>query len=162
MNKLMLYGLAAATVLLAACATVGPGDLKPGASGEQIKAQLGTPRAEYTLPGGGRRLEFRGSGMRTYMVDVDASGRMLSWTQVLNTTNFLNVVAGMTREQVLMTVGQPDEISFAGRQREEVWSYHFQNIECQWFQVSFNSEGRTPRGGSQALTPACLNLGGGR
>lgn len=161
-RKLVLSGLAAAVVLAAGCAAVNPGNLKPGASAEEIRAQMGAPRATYALPGGGKRLEFRGSGPRTYMLDVDASGRLVSWTQVLNETNFGNIVAGMTQEQVLMTLGRPDDISRVGRQRDEVWSWNFQNIQCLWFQVSFGTDGRTSGGGSQTLTPTCLNAGGGR
>jgi len=161
MKKIALACLVAA-VVLAGCASVDPGDLKPGASADEIRAQMGTPRATYALPGGGQRLEFRGSGPRTFMLDVDASGKLLAWTQVLNDTNFRNIVAGMTGEQVLMTLGQPDDISVVGRQRTEVWSYNFQNVECQWFQVPFGSDGRTLSGGVRAMTPACLNVGGGR
>ena len=147
-------------VLLAGCASVSPANLKPGASAEDIRAQMGTPRATYALPGGGQRLEFRGSGPRTYMLDVDASGKLLSWVQVLNQDNFRNIMPGMTHEQVLMTLGRPDETSTVGRQRDQIWSYHFQNIECQWFQVPFGSDGRTLTAGARSMTPACLNVGG--
>ena len=160
MRKLAWMCLVAA-VVLAGCASVSPGDLKPGASADEIRAQLGTPRARYALPNGGKRLEFRGRGARTYMLDVDASGRLVSSAQVLNTDNFRNIVPGMTQEQVLMTLGQPDETSFIGRQRNAVWSYNFQNIECQWFQVPFGSDARTTGAGVRTLTPACLAGGGG-
>ena len=91
---------------------------------------MGTPVATYALPGGGKRLEFRASGSRTYMLDVDASGRLVQWVQVLNETNFRNIVLGMSAEQVLMTLGRPDDQSRVGRQGTEVWSYHFQNTQC--------------------------------
>lgn len=162
MRKLVLSAATAALVLVAGCASVNPGGLKPGASAEDIRAQMGTPRATYALPGGGQRLEFRGSGPNTFMLDVDAAGRLVSVTQVLNEANFRNIVAGMTQQQVLMTLGRPDDISRVGRQRDEVWSWHFRNIDCQWFQVSFGSDGRTLGGGAATMTPACLNVGGGR
>ena len=150
----------AAAIVLAGCAS-SPEGLKPGASAEDIRAQMGTPVATYVLPGGGKRMEFRGNGPRTYMLDVDASGRLIQWVQVLNETNFRNIVPGMTREQVLMTLGRPSEVSVVGRQGVEVWSYHFQNIECQWFQVPFGSDGRTSGGGARTMIPACLNAGAG-
>jgi outer membrane protein assembly factor BamE (lipoprotein component of BamABCDE complex) len=154
--KKFAFSCLVAAVLMAGCATTGPGDLKPGASADEIRAQMGTPVASYALPNGGKRLEFRGSGARTYMLDVDASGKLVNWVQVLNETNFRNITAGMTREQVLMTLGQPSNIAPGGRQGGEVWSYHFQNTQCQWFQVGIGADGRTTGNGSQALLPACM------
>jgi putative hemolysin len=160
MKPITLYCLAAA-VLLAACASPGPADLKPGATAAEISAQMGSPRATYALPNGGKRLEFAGRGARTYMVDVDAAGRLIDSAQVLNENNFRNIVAGMTREQVLMTLGQPSQTSPGGRMGGQIWSYNFQNTQCQWFQVVIGEDGRTTGGGAQALLPACMSGGGG-
>jgi hypothetical protein len=151
----------AVAIVLAGCAS-SPEGLKPGASADDIHAQMGAPVAIYALPGGGKRMEFRGNGPRTYMLDVDASGRLIEWVQVLNETNFGNIRAGMTREQVLMTLGQPSDVSRVGRQGVEVWSYHFQNIECQWFQVPFGSDGLTSGGGSRMMIQACMTASSGR
>jgi len=142
--------------LLAACATPGPADLKPGASADEIRAQMGTPAATHALPNGGKRLEFSGSGAMTYMLDVDASGRLVKWTQVLTEANFRNIVPGMTREEVLMTLGRPSNIAPGGRQGGQVWSYNFRNTQCQWFQVPIGADGRTSSAGSQAMLPACM------
>jgi hypothetical protein len=147
--------------LLAGCASVSPGDLKPGASAGDIRAQMGEPVASYALPNGGKRLEFRGRGARTYMLDVDASGRLVESVQVLNETNFRNIVAGMTQQEVLMALGQPAETSAGGRMGGPLWSWHFQNTQCLWFQVAFGADGRTQGGGAQTMLPACLNAGGG-
>lgn len=152
--RLRLTLLVAAAVL-AACATPSPSDLKPGATTAEIQKQMGNPVATYALPDGGKRLEFRGAGARTYMVDVNASGTMLQWTQVLNTENFSKVVAGMTREQLLMTLGQPSNVAPGGRQGGQVLSWNYQNTQCQWFQVSVGSDGRTLGPGVTALLPPC-------
>jgi hypothetical protein len=150
-----------AAVMAAGCASTGPGDLKPGASADDIRAQMGAPRASYALPNGGQRLEFRGSGANTFMLDVDASGKLVNWVQVLNETNFRNIGPGMSAEQVLMTLGRPDDTSRVGRQGTEIWSYNFQNTQCLWFQVPFGPDGRTSGPGSTSLTPPCLAGGGG-
>jgi len=150
-----------AALMLAGCASVSPDGLKPGASADDIRAQMGAPLATYALPDGAKRLEFRGSGARTYMLDVDASGRLVNWVQVLNETNFRNIVPGMTREQVLMTLGQPSETGPGGRMGGQIWSWHFQNTQCQWFQVAIGDDGRTSSGGTQTMIPACMNAGGG-
>lgn len=159
--KYALIVCTALTIVLAGCAA-SPDGLKPGASAEEIRAQMGTPVATYALPGGGQRMEFRGNGPRTYMLDVDASGKLIQWVQVLNETNFRNIGPGMTKEQVLMTLGRPSDVSIVGRQGVEVWSYHFQNIECQWFQVPFGPDGRTSGAGSQTMIQACMNASSGR
>jgi len=160
MKPITLYCLAAA-VLLAACASPGPADLKPGATAAEISAQMGSPRATYALPNSGKRLEFAGRGARTYMLDVDAAGRLIETTQVLNETNFRNIVAGMTREQVLMTLGQPSQVGPGGRMGGQIWSYNFQNTQCLWFQVAIGEDGRTVGGGTQTLIPVCERGGGG-
>ena len=155
MRKHVLTCLAVAMVLVAGCASVSPGDLKPGASAAEISAQMGTPRATYALPNGGKRLEFRGRGPRTYMVDVDASGRLVASVQVLNVDNFRNIVPGMTSEQVLMTLGQPDSTEPAGRLGGQFWFWHFQNIQCLWFQLHIGADGRTTGTGAPTANPAC-------
>ena len=43
----------------------------------------------------------------------------------------------------------------------QIWSYNFQNTQCQWFQVAIGDDGRTTGGGTQTLIPACMNAGGG-
>ncbi len=146
----------AAAVLLVACATSNLDNLKPGASLAEVHSQLGNEAASYPLSNGGKRLEFRGSGPRTYMVDIDATGKMVQAVQVLNTDNFRNIVAGMTREQVLMTLGRPNNVAPGGRQGGEVWSWNYQNTQCQWFQVSIGADGLTRGPGSSAMLPACM------
>ena len=47
-----------AAVVLAACASPGPGRPEAGRDGGEISAQMGSPRATYALPNGGKRLEF--------------------------------------------------------------------------------------------------------
>lgn len=155
MKRILWAGLLAAAVL-AGCATPSASNLKPGASTAEIRAQMGTEVASYALPDGGKRLEFSGSGARTYMVDVDASGKMTQAVQVLNTDNFRNVKAGMTREQLLMTLGQPSNVAPGGRQGGQVLSWNFQNTQCQWFQVSLAADGRTTGPGVSAMLPACM------
>jgi hypothetical protein len=152
---MQLTALAAAAVL-AACAAPSAIDLRPGATMAEIQKQMGNPVATYALPEGGKRLEFRGAGARTYMVDVDATGKMVQAVQVLNTDNFRNVVAGMTREQLLMTLGQPNNVAPGGRQGGQVLSWNFQNTQCQWFQVSVGADGRTLGPGVSSLLPACM------
>ncbi len=145
-----------AASMLAACATSNLDSLQPGASTEQIRAEMGSEVASYALPGGGKRLEFRGRGARTYMVDVDAAGKMVRAEQVLTPENFRTIQAGMTAEQVRMALGQPSDVAPGGRQGGQIWSYNFQNTQCQWFQVAIGADGRTTGPGVTSLLPPCM------
>ena len=39
----------------------------------------------------------------------------------------------------------------------QVWSYNFQNTQCEWFQISIGPDGRTTGPGVYSLLPPCMN-----
>jgi hypothetical protein len=129
---------AVASALLASCAGYGPGSVRPGQSADEVARAMGQPTGRYTLPQGGTRLEYaRGPfGKHTYMVDLDAQGRVQRWQQVLTENNFGGVRAGWTQDELLLALGRPAERRSGGRQGGEVWSYRYDAVFCQWFQVS--------------------------
>lgn len=128
----------AGLLTLASCAGYSPGPLPVGATLEQVTAQLGSATGRYPLPQGGTRLEFaRGPfGKHTYMVDMDAAGRVLGWQQVLTENNFNEIRDGLSRDELLFRLGRPSQRRGGGWQGGEVWSYRYEAIFCQWFQVS--------------------------
>ena len=130
--------LVSATLLLGACTGYAPGNLPAGASLAEVTEQLGPATGRYPLPQGGTRLEYaRGPfGKHTFMVDMDASGRVTGWQQVLTENNFNSVRDGMTRDELLLKLGRPSHTRGGGWQGGEVWSYRYDAIFCQWFQVS--------------------------
>lgn len=108
-------GAACVVVLAAGCAG-GPPTPQVGATQAQVEAQLGTPKATFPLPDGGRQVEFNYvRGPFTYIVFFDAAGKVVEAVQVLNETNFRQVRPGMTQEQVLRLIGHPFQTSPAGR-----------------------------------------------
>ncbi len=121
-----------------ACTTYGPGNLAVGQNTDQVARSLGTPTARYAMDQGASRLEFaRGPfGKHTFMVDVDAAGRVTQWQQVLTEATFDSVKPGISAQALLQTLGTPSHRRGGGRQGGEVWSYRYQAIFCQWFQVS--------------------------
>jgi hypothetical protein len=128
---------------LSACGTYGPGKLAVGQSNSEVEKSLGTPTARYALPRGmqpegGTRLEFaRGPfGGDTFMVDVDTSGKVTRWAQVLTERNFEAIPQGMSTQDLLLTLGTPSHRRGGGWQGGEVWSYRYNATFCQWFQVS--------------------------
>ena len=144
-NLLNRLGLAACAVAaFAGCATYGPPSLSAGASVADATRALGAATGEYTLPAGGKRLEFaRGPlGKHTYMLDFDAQGRLLRWDQVLTEARFNAVRAGTPKDEVLLALGRPSEQSRLGWQRQAVWSYRFETLFCRWFQVGIDESGR--------------------
>lgn len=133
-----------AGLLLAGCVNMSsPTRLAPGASAEAIRAQLGEPTGRYAMPGGGTRLEYaRGPyGRETWMLDVDAGGALLKATQVLNEATFHTLRAGMTRDEVLRTIGRPGSVGYVGWQKQTVWNYRYDSPFCQWFMVGLNQAG---------------------
>ena len=130
-------------LLLAACAGYAPSNVHTGDSADAVSKSMGAPTARYTLPQGGTRLEFaRGPyGKHTYMVDLDAQGRVIAWHQVLTEPNFESVREGWSQNDLLMKLGSPSDRRSGGRQGGEVWSYRYDAHFCKWFQVGLDAQG---------------------
>jgi len=145
MNARHVQRLAALALgaLLAGCATGLPYGLQPGASAEEVVQRLGRPGAEVPLPGGGRRLEFASGpfGRTTYMVELDAQGRLLRWENVLDEAHFNDIVAGLTREQVRERLGPPSVIWGVRYHDQTVWSYRSEGRRCELFHVGITPQG---------------------
>jgi hypothetical protein len=133
-----VFAVVAVLGSLAACTGYAPGHLVAGQGIDEVTRQLGAPTGRHVLPQGGTRLEFaRGPfGRHTYMVDLDPQGRVSGWRQVLTEAEFATIVPGMPQEDLLRRIGRPSEKRGGGWQPGEVWSYRYDAIFCQWFQVS--------------------------
>ena len=100
--------------------------LTPGVTTEaEIRDQMGKPETERTFEDGSKRFEYpRGpQGTTTYMVDIDARGKLVSVTQVLTAENFAKVRMGMTEDEVRRLLGKPGEIAVYRLKPETVWSW---------------------------------------
>ena len=121
--------------------------LTPGVTTEaQIRDQMGQPETERALPDGGKRLEYpRGpQGTTTYMVDVDARGKLVAVTQVLTAQNFARVRIGMTQDEVRQLLGKPGEVAVYRLKPETVWSWKWQEggpSGDAFFNVHFDASG---------------------
>ena len=132
------------TATLGACAlNYGPrASLQPGATVDEAQRMLGTPTGRHAVPGGERIEYARGPfGRHTYMLDFDASGRLRSWQQVLDEAHFGAVRAGMTRDDVLASLGRPSEIRTLAWPKQTLWAYRYETPFCSWFQVSLDARG---------------------
>ena len=147
----LLLGLA----LLTACTSFAPPGMFVGMGREALVARMGVPEMERPIDTGSR-LEFpRGPfGKQTWFVYLDASGRALRTEQVLTPQNFTRINPGMAQEDVRQLLGRPGETQLLGRSRGVVWSYRFDNNDCQWFQVELSLEQQV-RSAGYGTPPEC-------
>ena len=131
-------------LLLAACASgpFEPTSVVAGDTREDVLRKMGPPTATYTMPDGHPRLEYTRmpAGRKTYMIDLDAAGRVTRWEQVLDEAHFLAIVPGMRSAEVLRLIGPPsDQGEYRLPERGLTWSYRYESVpRCQLFQVSID------------------------
>jgi hypothetical protein len=160
MFDLLLRAVSAllAALVVAGCAAYGPGDLRAGAGEADVAARMGPPTGRHAMPDGATRLEYaRGPyGRETYMVDLDAGGRVVRIEQVLGETQFRERMAvGMTRDEVRRTFGRPAEARRVGFVGREVWSWRYPTNDCLWFRATFGPDGRLIDAGGYLPDPMC-------
>lgn len=150
----ILPSLAAATALVAACAFAPP--FRAGQSEAEVVAAAGVPTGRYAMPGGGSRLEYASGpmGRTTWMVDLDAQGRVQRFEQVLDEWHFSQIGDGMPRDELLRRIGRPAHRAGEWMNRE-TWSWRYPTNDCLWFRVTLSPEGRVISGGGYMPDPMC-------
>ena len=146
-------------VAVAGCNTFGPPDIRPGQTVAEASLRLGPNTGRYAMPGGVTRLEYATGpyGRTTWMVDIDAEGRVIAASQVLNEKNFAEFqgrASGMSQDELLRTLGRPGERRHGGWQGGEVWSWRYPTNDCLWFRSSIGPDGRV-RDGAYGIDPTC-------
>ena len=111
---------------LAGCASMFHAP-QPGASSAQVQADMGAPMSVIKLPDGGERWLYSTlpMGRQVYHADFDTSGRLASFTQVLDFQHLSRTPIGFTRRQVLDFYGPPFEITEVASFQGKVWTYRF-------------------------------------
>ncbi len=145
-----------ALTLVGGCAGYGAEGLPPGSDETAVLQRMGPPTDRVQRADGSRRLEYaRGPmGHHTYRIELDPSGRVLGWTQLLTERRFDTLPVGATREAVLELLGRPSEQRVGWRGVGEVWSYRYDSSPfCRWFQV-WLVEGRV-REAAYDADPVC-------
>lgn len=118
--------------VLSGCASYGGSGLTPGSSTlHEVLALMGRPAMQWTGTDGNVQLSYpRGPfGLRSYMVFIDARGRLDRVENVMDPGSLAKVVAGMDEDQVLRTLGPPVpewSASFPAR-RELAWEWRYCN-----------------------------------
>lgn len=165
MNLLTCFRTAATAVLvslLVACAHPPP----PGQTRQQVLDTWGKPTATYVLTADApalmpdsaalasrpsaapavppaaavERLEYATGpfGRTTWMIDIDAGGRVVASQQVLTEARFLQVqqTPVLKVDDLLRFIGTPGQRRAGGLAGGQVWSWRYPNNDCLWFQAS--------------------------
>jgi hypothetical protein len=141
--------------LAAGCASYAPPADLVGQPMASVQQRLGPPTSVYTMPGGATRVEYaRGpAGRHTWMLDVDAAGRVVGREQVLTPERFAQVRDGMSADEVRRLIGRPGETRSGGYHGGEVWNWRYATNDCLWFELSI-VDGRA-KGAAYAIDPRC-------
>ncbi|WP_431132408.1 hypothetical protein [Variovorax paradoxus] len=118
-------------VVLAGCASE-PTRIVPGTTAAETLQRLGAPTGRYPLNGGGERLQYSRmpAGFEVTDIDVDASGKVVSVTQVLNEARFGHdiKVDQWRQNEVLAFYGRPYEVSRVGSFDGTVWTWRYKAV----------------------------------
>ena len=120
----------ALSVLLTACASYDGRGLRLGASDTaEVLAVMGSPALRWADADGAQQLAYpRGpAGFHTFMVRIGPDGRLRSIENVLDLPHLAQVAPGMSKEQVLRTLGPPDETltAYFPARDELAWDWRF-------------------------------------
>ena len=158
--RLQRFVAAALVAGCVACATQGIAQLQVGASQEELAQIMGPATGRYTMPDGRTRLEYATGpyGRMTWMVDLDAAGRVARAEQVLSEASFMTIGPGQSRDEVLRQIGRPGQ-RVGMRGDGQIWSWRYPTNDCLWYQVSFDVQGTVISAG-YGPDPACdMNTG---
>ena len=154
---------AALVALLGACALgrYSPSGVPQGASRDDVQRVMGPPTATYTMPDGHQRLEYNHmpAGRQTFMIDLDATGRMAHWENVLDENHFAAIRAGMGTADVLRLIGPPTYKSqYVLPTPGITWLYRFDTVQrCILFEVAFDKATGRVLEGDYPPDPGCAD-----
>ncbi len=148
--------------LLAGCAFApySPSGVPPGAPRAEVERIMGPPTGVYEMSDGHVRLEYNHMpfGKHTFMIDLDAGGRVAHWENVLDEHHFDAILPGQSMDDVLRQIGPP---SFKWhyllpRPGGNTWRYRFETIQrCTVFELSFDAVTGKVLDGAYPPDPGC-------
>ena len=102
--------------------------LAKGVSTESdVRGVMGQPDTVWEQEDGARTLEYpKGpEGVRTWMFDIDRSGKLSDYRQVLSEATFGAIRPGMSRDEVRRMLGRPKSVAEYRLKNEEVWDWRY-------------------------------------
>ncbi|KAF7962947.1 hypothetical protein AWV80_15845 [Cupriavidus sp. UYMU48A] len=122
--------LAAAALLLGACATLQPvetGQKMIGSTGDTVLGAFGKPTETYPLNDGTSRWIYSKQplGFAVYAADFDAAGKLTNFRQMLTEEEIYTARPGVwTKRDVAERFGMPREpVQYYPLMKREAWSY---------------------------------------
>jgi hypothetical protein len=118
---------ALAALLLSGCAVV---QVKPGTSRADVLARYGQPTREVAIANGSRlQYSLLPSGQEAVMVDLDATGRVVSSRQVLQSAEFMRIdINQWNRADVEREFGPPSSIDHVGNWPGDIMTYTWRDV----------------------------------
>ena len=120
-----------AVILLSACANPMAGyNIQPGTPRQAVIERMGQPNRVVPMAGGERlQYSLQPFGQWAWMVDLDASGRVLRSRQVLTDANFQRIEPGKwTRDDVEREFGPPARIDGVASWNGPVLTYRWRDV----------------------------------
>jgi hypothetical protein len=127
-----ILGSVAMAAVLAGCAynPLFAHDVPPGTSRQDVLARLGQPTRVVAIPGGERlQYSLQPVGQYAWMVDLDATGKVVRSRQVLALADFNRIVPGQwTREDVEREFGPPARVDAVSSWNGPVMTYRWRDV----------------------------------
>jgi len=121
------FATVAVVALLAGCAA--PYGFAPGTSRDAVIQQAGSPTRVVRTPQGERlQYSLQPYGFEAWMVDLDATGRVIGTYQALNELNFNRIQPGWTRDDVEREFGPPAQVDRVTSWQGPVWTYRWRDV----------------------------------
>ena len=130
--KARLGAAAALALLLAGCALT---PVKPGMTQAEVMAAHGTPTRVLPLAGG-TRLQYSRQpfGQSAVMVDLNASGKVVSAREMLTAAEFSKIVPGQwTRADIEREFGPPASIDRVASWPDNIMTYRWRDVVTDMF-----------------------------
>jgi hypothetical protein len=137
------------SMVLAACAgnPYNASSVAPGSSREAVIAQLGQPTRVVRLPAGERlQYSLQPLGQYAWVVDLDASGRVIRSRQVLNAADFNRIKVGRwTRDDVEREFGPPAMVDGVASWNGPILTYRWNDGSDMFYFVYLDKSGVVQR-----------------
>lgn len=136
MSRFLLHPLLAVVVALAlgACASTS---VQPGMSRGEVVTRMGQPSSVLPLEAG-TRLQYsrQPAGQQVFNVDLDASGRVVQFRQMLVAEEFQRIGLGQwTRADVERSFGPPAFVEHAAHWPGDILTYRWSNGQDMFYWI---------------------------